>query len=53
MRFLRLGVSPRDGLVAILAALLGALAFPPLSLWPLSLASIACLLHLLRNRSTR
>jgi apolipoprotein N-acyltransferase len=53
MRFLRLGVSPRDGLLAILAALLGAAAFPPLSLWPLSLASIACLLRLLRDRTTR
>jgi apolipoprotein N-acyltransferase len=50
---LPLGVSPRHGLLAILAALLGAAAFPPLSLWPLSLASIACLLRLLRDRTTR
>src|SRR6266705_1035718 len=50
---LPLGVSPRHGLLAILAALLGTAAFPPLGLWPLSLASIVFLLCLLRNRTTR
>src|SRR5713226_7301501 len=53
MRFLRFGVSPRHGLPAILFALLGAAAFPPLGLWPLTFASIAGLLCLLRDRSPR
>jgi apolipoprotein N-acyltransferase len=53
MRFLRIGVSPRHGLLAILFALLGAAAFPPLGLWPLTFASIAGLLCLLHDRSPR
>lgn len=38
---------------AILLGLLGAAAFPPLGLWPLSLLSIAGFLFLLDNRSPR
>ena len=53
MRFLRVGVSPRHGLLAILFALLGAAAFPPLGLWPLTFASIAGLLIVLRDRTPR
>jgi apolipoprotein N-acyltransferase len=53
MRLLRLGVSPRDGLLAAGAALLGAAAFPPLGLWPFALVSVACLLRLLRDCEPR
>jgi apolipoprotein N-acyltransferase len=50
---LSLGVSPRDGLFAAGAGLLGAAAFPPLGLWPLTLVSVACLLRIVRDRTTR
>jgi apolipoprotein N-acyltransferase len=50
---LSLGVSPREGLLATGAALLGAAAFPPLGLWPFALVSVACLLRLLRDRPLR
>src|SRR5260370_5963491 len=53
MRFLRLGVSPGHGILAILFALLGAAAFPPLGLWPLTFVSIVGFLWLLRDRSPR
>jgi apolipoprotein N-acyltransferase len=52
MRFLRVGVSFWGALGALGLALLGAVAFPPLGLWPLSLLSISLFLLLLRNRDT-
>ena len=53
MRFLRIGVSPWHGALAVFFGLLGAAAFPPVGLWPLTLVSIAGLLYLLRDRSAR
>ena len=44
------GISPRDAALCCGLALLGAAAFPPLGVWPLSLAAIALLLMLLRNQ---
>jgi apolipoprotein N-acyltransferase len=49
MPFLRVGVSPYKGLLAIMLALLGALTFPPFGFWYLLLVSIAGLLYLLRD----
>src|ERR1700678_289159 len=46
---LPLGVTPRQGVLALAAGLLGAAAFWPLSLWPLLLISIAFFLRLLRD----
>ena len=46
---LRVGVTLKEGIGALVAGLLGAAAFPPLGLWPLSLVSIALLVHLLRD----
>ena len=46
---LRVGVTPKQGFGALAAGLLGAAAFPPLGLWPLSLVSIALLVYLLRD----
>jgi apolipoprotein N-acyltransferase len=45
----KIGVSARQVLAVLLAALVGAAAFPPLGLWPLSLVSICCLLYQLRD----
>jgi apolipoprotein N-acyltransferase len=53
MAFLQVGVSPYKGLEAIVLASMGALAFPPFSLWYLSLLSIVGFLFLLRDTSTR
>jgi apolipoprotein N-acyltransferase len=53
MRFLDVGVSPRQGCAAVALALAGAAAFPPLGVWPLTLISIAGLLYLLRDRPWR
>jgi apolipoprotein N-acyltransferase len=47
---LPLGVSLRDGAMAVGIGLLGAAAFPPVGAWPLTLVSIALLLHLLHNQ---
>jgi apolipoprotein N-acyltransferase len=47
-----IGVSGRQVLAVLVAALLGAAAFPPLELWPLSLVSVACLLYALRDRTS-
>jgi apolipoprotein N-acyltransferase len=44
-----LGVTPRQGLLALGSGLLGAAAFAPLGLWPLLLVSIALFLWLLRD----
>ena len=46
---LRVGVTPKDGLGALVAGLMGSAAFPPVGLWPLSLVSISLLLYLLRD----
>jgi apolipoprotein N-acyltransferase len=48
---LRIGISFREGIVATGAGLLGAAAFPPLGLWPLSLVSIYLFLSILRDRT--
>ena len=50
MKALPLGVTPRQGLLALVAGLLGAAAFWPLSFWPLMLVSIAIFLRLLRDQ---
>src|SRR5262245_59557058 len=50
MKALPLGVTPRQGLLALTAGLLGAAAFWPLSLWPLMLVSVAFFLRLLRDQ---
>ena len=49
MPSLRVGVTLRDGLFAGVLGLVGAAAFPPLGLWPLSLVAVAGLLWLLRG----
>jgi apolipoprotein N-acyltransferase len=46
---LRVGVSFREGIGIVSAGLLGAAAFPPLGLWPLSLVSIWLFLRMLRD----
>ncbi|MFO0937463.1 MAG: nitrilase-related carbon-nitrogen hydrolase [Gemmataceae bacterium] len=46
---LTVGVSLRDGCVAVVAGLMGAAAFPPLGVWPLSLVSISLFLLILRD----
>jgi apolipoprotein N-acyltransferase len=48
-----LGVSPRQGAIALAAGLLGAAAFWPLSLWPLMFVSLALLMLLLRDLDAR
>lgn len=53
MRFLPVGITFRDGLLALGTGLLGAAAFPPIGLWPLSLASICLFLGQLRDRNSR
>ncbi len=50
---LPLGVSPRQGILALSAGLLGASAFWPLSLWPMTLVSIAIFLRLLRDQDAQ
>jgi apolipoprotein N-acyltransferase len=50
---LSLGFTPRQGLLALAAGLLGAAAFWPLSLWPLMFVSIALFLRLLRDQDTQ
>ena len=50
MNALPLGVSPRQGILAVVAGLLGATAFSPLTLWPLMLLSVALFLRLLRDQ---
>ncbi len=52
MRMLPVGVPPFEGLMALIAGLLAAAAFPPLNLWYLSLASVCLFLHLMRNQGT-
>ncbi len=52
MRMLPLGVPPLEGLMALIAGLLGAAAFPPLGFWYLSLASLCLFLAVVRNQST-
>jgi len=49
----QLGVTPRQGALALAAGLLGAAVFWPLSLWPLMLISIALLFRLLRDLDVR
>jgi apolipoprotein N-acyltransferase len=46
---LLLGFPARSGAVVVTAGLLGAAAFPPLGLWPLTLVSTAVLLYVLRD----
>lgn len=53
MTALPLGVTPRQGTLAILGGLLGAAAFWPLSLWPLLPVSIVLLLWLLRDQDAQ
>jgi apolipoprotein N-acyltransferase len=53
MTVLPLGFTPRQGLLALAAGLLGAAAFWPLSLWPLLFVSIAFFLRLLRDQDTQ
>lgn len=50
MGSLSVGVTARDGLLATVAGILSAAAFPPLGLWPLSLAGLALFLWLLREQ---
>lgn len=49
---MRIGIAPFDALLAVVAALLGAAAFPPLGLWPLALVSVVFFLQILRNKPT-
>jgi apolipoprotein N-acyltransferase len=53
MKALPLGVTLRQGVLAVVAGLCGAAAFWPLSLWPLMLVSVAFFLRLLRDQDTR
>src|SRR5262245_59219566 len=50
MRKLQLGVSPRDGLLALVVGGLSAAAFPPVGGWPLAVVAVALGLWLLRDR---
>src|SRR5215471_13994737 len=50
---MELGVSGKEGGLAILVGLLGAAAFPPLGLWPLMFASLAIYLRLLRDQNAQ
>lgn len=49
---LTVGISAREALGVAGAALLGAAAFPPVGLWPCSLASIVLFLFLIRDHSS-
>src|SRR5262249_800465 len=51
MRRLAIGVTPREGLLAVGIGLFGARAFPLAGIWPFPLAAIALLLLVLRDRS--
>jgi apolipoprotein N-acyltransferase len=51
MRLLPAGISGWDGLWALTAGLVGAMAFPPLGVWPFALVSVCWLLVLLRDHS--
>jgi apolipoprotein N-acyltransferase len=53
MTALQLGIAPRQGLLALVAGLLGAAAFWPLSLWPIILVSLALFLRLLRDQDAQ
>jgi apolipoprotein N-acyltransferase len=53
MTSLALGVTPRQGAMALAAGLLGAAAFWPLSLWPLMFVSLAFFLRLLRDQDVQ
>jgi apolipoprotein N-acyltransferase len=53
MRALSLGVTPRQGGLAVVAGLLAAAGFWPLALWPLLLVSIALFLRLLRDQDVQ
>ncbi|HEV3258890.1 MAG TPA: nitrilase-related carbon-nitrogen hydrolase [Gemmataceae bacterium] len=50
LKSLPLGVTLREGLLAVAGALLAAASFPPLGLWPLALVSAALFLVLIRDR---
>ena len=53
MAALPLGVSLRQGALAVATGLLGATAFWPLAFWPLLLASLVLFLRLLRDENVR
>jgi apolipoprotein N-acyltransferase len=53
MTALPLGVTPRQGALALAGGLLGATAFWPLTLWPVMLVSIALFLRLLRDEDSQ
>jgi apolipoprotein N-acyltransferase len=53
MTALPLGITPRQGILALAAGLLGAAAFWPISLWPLLLVSLCLFLRLLRDQDTQ
>lgn len=53
MTALPLGVTPRQGALALVGGLVGATAFAPLSLWPLLLVSLALFVRLLRDQDTQ
>src|ERR1700682_4919289 len=51
MSALRVGITARDALLCIASALVGAAAFPPISLGPLSIISIVLFVWLLRGKT--
>jgi hypothetical protein len=53
MASLPIGVTSRQGILALAAGLLGAAAYWPLSLWPLLLVSVALFLRLLRDQNVQ
>jgi apolipoprotein N-acyltransferase len=53
MTALPLGITSRQGFLAVAAGLLGVAAFWPLSVWPLMLVSVCLLLRLLRDLDAR
>jgi apolipoprotein N-acyltransferase len=53
MAALPLGVTPRQGALAVVAGLLGAAAFWPLTLWPLIFVSLGLFLWLLRDQDVQ
>jgi apolipoprotein N-acyltransferase len=52
LRFSAAGISRRDAAKCCFAAATGAAAFPPLGLWPLSLASLYLFLRALRDKNS-